>query len=128
MNAMEAQLDIQPAIRISLFERGEWRNLKSAALDPSAVNERIGDDALCAGINRHVGGDTRAYRKGASDSILTSSLAWNIARCSVKRRPEASVGGVIELRKIADQDADSLVSRRKATRQSRYRERLSGPA
>jgi hypothetical protein len=35
---------------------------------------------------------------------------------------------VIELRKIADQDADSLVSRRKATRQSRYRERLSGPA
>jgi hypothetical protein len=59
-------------------------------------------------------------RKGASDSILTSSLAWDIARCSVKRRPEASVGGVIELRKIADQDADSLVSRRKAKRQSRY--------
>ena len=25
----------------------------------------------------------------------------------MKRRPEASVGGVIELRKIADQDADS---------------------
>ena len=59
-------------------------------------------------------------RKGASDSILTSSLAWHTATCSVKRRPEASVGGVIELRKIADQDADSLVSRRKATRQSRY--------
>ena len=34
----------------------------------------------------------------------------------MKRRPEASVGGVIELRKIADQDADSLVSRRKAKR------------
>ena len=30
------------------------------------------------------------------------------------------MGGVIELRKIADQDADSLVSRRKAKRQSRY--------
>ena len=60
------------------------------------------------------------YRKGASDSILTSSFAWDIARCSVKRRPEASVGGVIELRKIADQDADSLVSRRKAKRQLRY--------
>ena len=30
------------------------------------------------------------------------------------------MGGVIELRKIADQDADSLVSRRKAIRQSRY--------
>jgi hypothetical protein len=40
------------------------------------------------------------YRKGASDSILTSSLAWDIARCSVKRRPEASVGGVIELRHV----------------------------
>ena len=38
----------------------------------------------------------------------------------MKRRPEASVGGVIELRKIADQDADSLVSRRKAKRQLRY--------
>ena len=53
-------------------------------------------------------------------SILISSLAWDIARCSVKRRPKASVGVVIELRKIADQDADSLVSRRKAKRQSRY--------
>ena len=59
------------------------------------------------------------YRKGASDSILTSSFAWHIARCVAKRRPEALVGGVIELRKIADQDADSLVSRRKATRQLR---------
>jgi hypothetical protein len=59
------------------------------------------------------------YREGASDSILISSLAWNIVRCSVKRRPEGWVGGVIELRKIADQDADSLVSRRKAKRQSR---------
>jgi hypothetical protein len=55
-------------------------------------------------------------RKGESDSILTSSLAWHIARCVAKRRPEASVGGVIELRKTADQDADSLTSRRKATR------------
>ena len=60
------------------------------------------------------------YRKGRSESILTSSLAWHIVRRVVKRRPEASVGGVIELRKIADQDADSLVSRRKAIRQLRY--------
>jgi hypothetical protein len=37
------------------------------------------------------------------------------------------VGGVIELRKTADQDADSLVSRRKVIRQLRYRERLTGP-
>ena len=36
------------------------------------------------------------------------------------RRPEASVGGAIGLRKVAVQDADSLVSRRKATRQPRY--------
>jgi hypothetical protein len=39
------------------------------------------------------------YRKGSSESILTSSLAGDIARCFLKRRPEASVGGAIELRK-----------------------------
>ena len=38
------------------------------------------------------------------------------------------MGGVIELRKVADQDADSLASRRKAIRQLRYGEWLSGPA
>jgi len=59
------------------------------------------------------------HRKGESDSILTSSLAWHIARCVAKRRPEGSVGGVTELRKTADQDADSMVSRRKAIRQPR---------
>ena len=68
------------------------------------------------------------YRKGASDSILTSSLAGDIARCHSKRRPEASVGGVIELRKVAHRDADSMVSGRKAKRWLRYREWLSGPA
>ena len=35
---------------------------------------------------------------------------------------------VIELRKTVDQDADSLVSRRKAIRWLRYREWLTGPA
>lgn len=65
-------------------------------------------------------GGASPCRKGASNSILTSSLAWDIAGCSVKRRLEALVGGLIELRKIADQDADSLVSRRKTKRQSRY--------
>src|ERR1700680_3664372 len=39
------------------------------------------------------------YRKGSSESILTSSLAGDTARCFLKRRPEASVGGAIELRK-----------------------------
>jgi len=39
------------------------------------------------------------YRKGSSESILTSSLAGRIVRSVSKRRPEASVGGVIELRK-----------------------------
>ena len=29
----------------------------------------------CAGINRHVVGDAKPYRKGDSDSILASSLA-----------------------------------------------------
>src|ERR1035441_7057562 len=39
------------------------------------------------------------YRKGSSDSILASSLAGDIVRCLLERRPEASVGGAIELRK-----------------------------
>lgn len=59
------------------------------------------------------------HRKGEGDSILTFSLALHTARCLAKRRPEASVGGVIELRKTADQDADSLLSRRKAIRRPR---------
>src|ERR1700761_967945 len=60
------------------------------------------------------------YRKGSSDSILTSSLAGVIVRWHLKRRTEALVGGVIELREVAVQDADSLSSRRKAIRQPRY--------
>ncbi len=32
--------------------------------------------------------------------MLTSSLAGDIVRCHLKRRPEASVGGAIELRKV----------------------------
>src|SRR6266550_7317730 len=39
------------------------------------------------------------YRKGSSESILASSLAGVIARWRLKRRPEAPVGGAIELRK-----------------------------
>ena len=39
------------------------------------------------------------YGKGASDSILASSFAEQIVRCVSKRKPEESVGGVIELRK-----------------------------
>ena len=50
----------------------------------------------CApGINRHVVGVQVPCRKGSSDSILTSPaplVAWDIARCSVKRRPEG-IGG-----------------------------------
>ncbi len=40
----------------------------------------------CAGINRHVVGDARALQERSSDSILTSSLAWAVARRSAKRR------------------------------------------
>ena len=39
------------------------------------------------------------YRKGSSESILASSLAGVIARWRLKGRPEAPVGGAIELRK-----------------------------
>jgi hypothetical protein len=40
----------------------------------------------CAGINRHVVGDERALQERSSDSILTSSLAWTVARRLAKRR------------------------------------------
>jgi hypothetical protein len=40
------------------------------------------------------------YRKGSSESILTSRLAGVIVRWRLKRRTEALVGGVIELRKV----------------------------
>jgi len=40
----------------------------------------------CAGINRHVVGDERALQKRSSDSILTLSLAWCVARRTAKRR------------------------------------------
>jgi hypothetical protein len=40
------------------------------------------------------------YRKGSSESILASSLAGDIVRCFLKRRPEAPVGGAIELRHV----------------------------
>ena len=42
------------------------------------------------------------YRKGSSESILTSSLAGDIARCFLKRRQRHSVGGAIELRYIQE--------------------------
>ncbi len=48
-----------------------------------------------------------------------------------KKRPKRKMEGlivVIELRKVADQNGDSLASRRKAIRQPRYREWLTGPA
>src|SRR5205807_9465994 len=53
--------------------------------------------ALRAGINRHVVGDARAYRKGSSESILTSSLAGDIVRCFLNQsnrggRRDAEVG------------------------------------
>ena len=40
----------------------------------------------CAGINRHVVEDERALQERSSDSILTSSLAWTVARRLAKRR------------------------------------------
>ena len=40
------------------------------------------------------------YRKGSSESILASNLAGDTVRCFLKRRPEASVGGAIELRHV----------------------------
>jgi hypothetical protein len=68
------------------------------------------------------------YRKGSSESILTSSLARDIARCFLKRRQRHRWAGLLSCKKPVDQDADSIPSRRKAIRQPRHREWLLGPA
>jgi hypothetical protein len=68
------------------------------------------------------------YRKGSSESILASSLAGDIARCRLKRRQRYRWAGLLSFEKPMDQDADSVPVGRKATRQSRYREWLFGPA
>src|SRR6266852_7469981 len=59
------------------------------------------------------------YRKGSSESILTSSLAGDIARCFLKRRQRHRWAGLLSCEKPVDQEADSIPSRRKATRQPR---------
>src|ERR1019366_5936193 len=51
------------------------------------------------------------YRKGSSDSILSSSLAGNIARCFLKRRQRHRWAGLLSCEKPVDQDADSIPSR-----------------
>ena len=48
-------------------------------------------NAECAGINRHVVGDERALQeRRTATPILASSLARDIVRCLVKRRPCAA--------------------------------------
>src|SRR5258708_28991029 len=59
------------------------------------------------------------YRKGSSESILTSSLAGDIARCFLKRRQRHRWAGLLSCEKPVDQGADSIPSRRKAIRQPR---------
>ena len=49
------------------------------------------------------------YGKGESDSILTSSLARDIARCSVKRRQRYRWAGLLSSENALDQDADTVL-------------------
>ena len=59
------------------------------------------------------------YRKGSSESILTSSLAGGIARCHSKRRQGYRWAGRLSCEKPVDQDADFIPSERKAKRRLR---------
>ncbi len=59
-----------------------------------------------AGLNRHVVGMKEPYRKENSDSILASSLAREIARCLVKRKPKYQWAGLVSFENPIDQDAD----------------------
>jgi hypothetical protein len=47
-------------------------------------------------------------RKGSSESILTSSLAGDIARCHLKRRQRHWWAGRLSFEKAEEQDADSI--------------------
>jgi len=60
------------------------------------------------------------YRKGDSDSILASSLAGGTVRCRLKRRQRDQWARLLSFVKWVDQDADCMVSSRKAIRQPRY--------
>ncbi len=69
---------------------GNWREdvlfeLKQA-VDAYHFAQGQMQECECAGINRHVVGDERALQKRSSDSILTLSLAWYVARRTAKRR------------------------------------------
>jgi hypothetical protein len=55
------------------------------------------------------------YKKGESESILASSLAASIARCWSKRRQRYRWAGLLSFEKRVNQDADSLLKKRKAT-------------
>src|SRR6202521_6458729 len=59
------------------------------------------------------------HKKGSSESILTSSLAGDIARCFSKRRQRHRWAGLLSCEKPEDQGADSIPSRRRAIRQPR---------
>jgi hypothetical protein len=59
------------------------------------------------------------YGKGDSDSILASSLAVGIVRRRLKHRQRYQWAGLLSFEKWLDQDADSMVMRRKAIGQSR---------
>src|SRR6266849_4391199 len=48
------------------------------------------------------------YRKGSSESILTSSLAGDTARCRLKRRQRHWWAGLLSFEKPMEQDADSI--------------------
>jgi hypothetical protein len=48
------------------------------------------------------------YRKGSSESILTSSLAGDTARCRLKRRQRYWWAGLLSFEKPMEQDADSI--------------------
>jgi len=52
------------------------------------------------------------YRKGSSESILTSSLAGDIARCFLKRRQRHRWAGPLSCEKPVDQDADQRLFRK----------------
>src|ERR1700756_3505199 len=64
------------------------------------------------------------YRKASSESILTASLAGDIARCLLKRRQRHRWAGLLSCEKPVDQDADFIPRRRKATQQPRYKSRM----
>src|SRR6266568_1066853 len=104
---------------------------RDTLVKPSQRNSELREYYRPTGVRRDKPACCRGaspYRKGSSESILTSSLAGVIVRCHSKRRQRHWWAGRLSFEKAEDQDADSIPVRGRQYGGCVTREWLSGPA